>query len=91
MSGIGGAEYRLVFAVETAPAIDFAVGERGLDAGLPRRVCLALPPPSDGIGITRCCNCKPTIIISVKITKIIIKIQIILLLVIMIRITKMIK
>ena len=46
MSGIGGAEYRHVFAVETAPAIDFAVGERGLDAGLPRRVCLALPPPT---------------------------------------------
>ena len=47
MSGIGGAENLLDLAVETAPEMALAVGDLGLVAGLPSRVCLALPPPTE--------------------------------------------
>ena len=49
MSGIGGAENRRVLALLLAPGIGLAFGVRGLDAGLPIRVCLAFPPPIGAI------------------------------------------
>jgi hypothetical protein len=51
MSGMGGAENRRVLAVEAAavPGIGLAVGDLGLVAGLPSRVCFALPSPGGAI------------------------------------------
>ena len=49
MSGIGGAEYLRVLALLLAPGRGLAVGVSGLVAGLPIRVCLALPPPIGAI------------------------------------------